>query len=194
MNLLKKLHHYYGHTPPDRLLKLLKNTGRDVTNFKKPLLKIEKTCEACIRTKKRSPRPKSAISRVDTANTIVSLDLKEWSFKGRKYHICYMIDMFSRLTMGNFIKDKKPESIVECILGTWVPAFGLMRGIHSDIGGEFSNAILEEVASHLGVEVTTTASYSPHQNGLNERNHAIVDLMITRMLLSEPSLKPSTAL
>ena len=68
LNLLKKLHHYYGHTPPDRLLKLLKNAGKDVKNLKKPLLDIEKTCEACIKTKKRAPRPKSSIPRVDTAN------------------------------------------------------------------------------------------------------------------------------
>ena len=194
MKLLKKLHHYYGHTPPDRLLKFLKKAGKDVTDLRKPLLEIEKTCEACIRTKKRSPKPKSAIPRVDTANAIVTLDLKEWSFKGSKYYICYMIDMFSRLTMGNFIKNKNPESIVECILGTWVPAFGLMRGIHSDIGGEFSNSTLEEVASRLGVEITTTASYSPNQNGLNERNHAIVDMMLSRMLLSDPTLKPHVAL
>ena len=194
LKLLKKLHHYYGHTPPDRLLKLMKNAGKDVKNLKKPLLKIEKTCEACIRTKKRAPKPKSSIPRVDTANTIVTLDLKEWTFKGTKYYICYMIDMYSRLTMGNFIKDKSPESVIECIMGTWVPAFGLMRGIHSDIGGEFSNSTLEEVASRLDIDVTTTASYSPNQNGLNERNHAIVDIMITRMLLSDPSLKPRMAL
>ena len=105
-----------------------------------------------------------------------------------------MIDMYSRLTMGNFIENKNPESVVECIMGTWVPAFGLMRGIHSDIGGEFSNSVIEEVASKLGIELITTASCSPNQNCLNERNHAIVDVMITRMLLSDPSLKPRIAL
>ena len=194
LKLLRRLHHYYGHTPPDRLLKLLHNAGRDTKDLKKPLMEIEKTCEACVRTKKRSPKPKSSVPRVDSANVVVTLDLKEWCFKKSKKYICYMIDMYSRLTMGNFLKDKNPSSVVECIMSTWVPAFGLMKGIHSDIGGEFSNAILEEVASHLGVTVTTTASYSPHQNGLNERNHAVVDIMITRMLLSEPTLKPQMAL
>lgn len=194
IKLLKKLHHYYGHTPPDRLLKLLKNAGKEIKELRKPLLDIENSCEACARTKKRPPKPKSSIPRVDSANVIVTLDLKEWCFKRNKKYICYMIDLFSRLTMGNFINDKNPSSIVECILSTWVPAFGMMQGIHSDIGGEFSNSVLEEVASRLGVIVTTTASYSPHQNGLNERNHAIVDMMIKRMLLSEPSLKPQMAL
>ena len=84
LKLLKKLHHYYGHTPPQRLLKLLENAGKETNNLKQPLLKIEKTCEACIRTKKRKSKPKSSIPRVDTANVIVSLDLKEWKYKGKK--------------------------------------------------------------------------------------------------------------
>ena len=102
--------------------------------------------------------------------------------------------MHSRLTMGNFIKDKNPDSVVRCIMQTWVPVFGIMGGIHSDIGGEFSNAVLEEVASKLGVILTTTSSYSPQQNGLNERNHAVVDTMLTRMLLSDSSVEPEMAL
>ena len=52
--------------------------------------------------------------------------------------------------MGNFIKDKNPSSVVECIMSTWVPAFGLMRGIHSE------NSVLDDVASRLGIELTTT--------------------------------------
>ena len=54
--------------------------------------------------------------------------------------------------------------------------------------------LLEDVASNLGIRLTTTAAYSPHQNGLNERNHAIVDLMMTRMLESDKKMSPETAL
>ena len=53
---------------------------------------------------------------------------------------------------------------------------------------------MDDVAHKLGVDLTTTASYSPHQNGLNERNHAVVDLMITRMMASDKHLSPDTAL
>ena len=194
INMLKKLHHYYGHTPPDRLLKLLENAGKDTKHLRKPLRKIEKSCEACIRTKNRCPRPKSAIPRVSDPHMIVSLDLKEWTYQGKRLYICYMIDLFSRMTLGGFVKDKTPDSIVECILSVWFRVFGQMKGIHSDIGGEFSNSTLEEVASKLGVELTTTAAYSPHQNGINERNHAIVDMMLTRMLFSDSTMKPEMAL
>ena len=53
---------------------------------------------------------------------------------------------------------------------------------------------MKDVADKLGVELTTTAAYSHHQNGINERNHAVVDLMITRMVSSDKSLSPHVAL
>ena len=191
---LKKLHHYYGHTSADRLMKFLENAGKDTKDLKETLSKIEKSCEACIRTKRRKPKPRSAIPRVEGPNDIVTIDLKEWKKGGKNRYICYMIDMHSRLTLGNFISDKKPDSIVQCIMRAWVPVFGLMYGIHSDIGGEVSNNIMEDVAHKLGVKLTTTASYSPHQNGLNERNHMVVDMMITRMMYSDKNLLPEMAL
>ena len=191
---LRKLHHYYGHTPAERLLSFLKKAGKDTDELKDVLNRIETSCEACIRTKNSKPRPKSSIPRVEGPNDIVTIDLKQWKEQGKNQYICYMIDMHSRLTLGQFIPDKKPDSIVQCIMGTWVPVFGVMQGIHSDIGGEVSNDILEDVAHKLGVKLTTTASYSPHQNGLNERNHAVVDMMITRMMCSDQNLKPEMAL
>ena len=43
-----------------------------------------------------------------------------------------------------------------------------MEFLHSDIGGEFSNDELRDVAANLNIKLTTTAAYSPHQNGINE--------------------------
>ena len=118
---------------------------------------------------------------------MVSIDLKEWPTAVRKRYICYMVDLFSCLTSAGFIENKLPESVVGCILKNWIPVYGIMRVIHSDIGGEMSNSVMDDVANKLGVELTTTAAYSSHQNGVNERNHALVDLMITRMIASDKS-------
>ena len=60
--------------------------------------------------------------------------------------------------------------------------FGIPKMLHSDIGGEFSNGLMDDVASNLGIKLTTTASYSPHQNGVNEWNHATVDVMVRKMM------------
>ena len=129
-------------------------------------------------------------------NQIVSIDLKQYDAKDKdKKWICYLVDMFSRLTVGAFIPNKKPQTIVQVILENWIgTALGKMDTLHSDNGGEFSNSLMEEVAAMLDMKLTTTSAYSPHQNGICEKNHAIVDLMMTRMMASDPKLTPEMAL
>ena len=187
---LKKLHHLYGHTSAEKLEKFLRKAGKDTTGTKNTLEKIEKSCESCLKSKRRKPLPKSAIPRVERPNQIVTLDLKEF----KNGYICYIIDMHSRFTAADFISNKNPDTLVNCIMHKWVSVFGVMEGLHSDLGGEMTNELLDEVASKMDIKITTTSSYSPHQNGLNERNHAIIDLMITKMLASDSSLTPEIAL
>ena len=192
---LKKLHHIFGHTSADRLMKLLQKTGKLEAGTKAVLEKIKETCDACVKSAKKKPRPKSAIPRVDGPNQIVTIDLKEYEASDpRRRYICYFIDMHSRMTVAGFIPEKKPEHIVEVLMSTWVPHYGIMKGLHSDIGGEMSNDIMEDVVANLIIKPTTTAAYSPHQNGLNERNHATVDTMMLRMKESDPKLSPEMCL
>ena len=196
VNELKKLHHLFGHTSVDRLVKLLKESGLTRDILVADLKKVKETCEACQRCEKSKPKPKMAINRAEKFNQVVTMDLKTYDLesKDRKY-ILYLVDMFSRLTAAKFISSKDPCKIIEVILEKWIGAgYGVMEFLHSDIGGEFSNDELRDVAANLNIKLTTTAAYSPHQNGINERNHATVDMMLNKMIESDPSMKPETAL
>ena len=73
---LKKLHHLYGHASTEKLLKFLKKSGKVTHEVRGQLKKIEKTCDSCNKTRRRKPRPKTAMPRVDDANQIVTIDLK----------------------------------------------------------------------------------------------------------------------
>ena len=126
-------------------------------------------------------------------NQIVSIDLKEYGEGDQKY-ILYAIDVFSRLTVGIFIANKKPETIGQKLLEKWISVFGVMDALHSDLGGEFINNDLVKLAEYLGVKQTSTAAYSPNMNGCNERNHAVVDRMMEKMIFQDPSLNPEIAL
>ena len=193
---LKKLHHIFGHTSTDKLGRLIERAGRSSKDTKEKLEEIRRTCESCLRNKRKNPLPKCALPRVDHFNQIVSMDLKEFDRddKDRRY-ICYLVDMYSRMTAAKFIPTKEPKYIIATIMEKWIGVgYGVMEGLHSDIGGEFSNLEVEEVANKLGIKLTTTAAYSPHQNGLNERNHATVDHMIRKMLESDTTMKPEMAL
>ena len=75
-----------------------------------------------------------------------------------------------------------------------VSVFGPPGTMHSDRGGEFLNEDLALLCEYLNTKQTATAAYRPNQNGCNESNHAVVDRMLQKMLMTDPSLKPEVAL
>ena len=105
-----------------------------------------------------------------------------------------MIDMHTRLTAAAFILDKRPETVGREILSRWVSVFCLIETLHSDRGGEFINKELTDLAEYLNIKQTSTAAASPNQNGLNERNHAVVDRMMNKMMDVDTTMMPEVAL
>ena len=190
---IQKLHHYWGHSHVDKLRVLISNSGRMTDAVKEMLIEVGKDCDSCRVNSNRKPTPVVSIPKALKVNQIVAIDLKEYSSDDMNY-ILYAIDVFSRFTVGVFIVDKKPETIGEKILEKWVSVLGVMDVLHSDLGGEFINKDLVKLAEYLNVKQTNTAAYSPNMNGCNERNHAVVDRMLEKMLFQDPSLNPEIAL
>ena len=189
---IEKLHHYFGHRSR-QLTQLIKNSNKYSDVVQDHLDQVESKCKSCKLHQRAKPKPKVALPRATKFNEVVSLDLKD--FKSGKYkYILYAVDLFSRFTVGSLIVDKNPSTVGKVLLEKWVAAMGLMNFIHSDRGGEFCCEELTEIAEYLGVRSTLTAAYSPNQNGSNERNHAIVDNMIAKMLMQDPKMSPSVAL
>lgn len=82
----------------------------------------------------------------------MTIDLKVYDKQSaRRRYLCYFIDMHSLLTVAGFIPDKEPDIIVDLLMRLWIPTFGLMQGLHSDIGGNMLNELLEDVESNLGI-------------------------------------------
>ena len=121
------------------------------------------------------------------------MDLKQYEEELYKY-ILYLVDMFSRFMVAGFIENKLPSTVGAFMLEKWVSVFGRMNTIHSDRGGEFLNAELADVGDYLGVLSTQTAAYSPNQNGMNERNHAICDRMMDKMRTHDSDMSAKLAL
>jgi hypothetical protein len=75
----------------------------------------------------------------------------------------------------------------------WINGYGIGPGIpekylHTNNGGEFLNTKLLNLCQEAGIKLKKTASFSPQQNGLNERNHGVTDLMIEKIRRDEPNL------
>ena len=69
-----------------------------------------------------------------------------------------------------------------------------METLHTDRGNEFLNQVLTKVAEYLQIKQTSTAAYTPNANGINERNHSVVDTMMSKMLSADPEMKKDIAL
>ena len=196
---LKKIHHTLGHNSAEKLTKLIFNAKRtkDKVATENRLREIKENCQGCSRNPNRKPKPKVACPRATKFNEIVTLDLKDFKDpdNNQNRYILYIIDMFTRLTVGVFIPDKHPETIANRILKHWVGAgFCLMQFLHSDLGGEFVNKVMTDVADYLNVRLTTTAASSPNMNGCNERNHATVDRIMSKMMDQDPDMSANMAL
>ena len=150
-------------------------------------------CEACNISVNRKPTPATSIPKVTKHNQMVTVDLKEWG-EGKYRYIAYAVDRFSRLTVGEFIPDKEAETIGKFLLTKWISIFGRMKILHSDCGGEFIKKELTALAQYLDIKQTNTAASSPQMNGVCERNHAVVDRILEKMLFTDPTMPPEVAL
>ena len=126
-------------------------------------------------------------------NECVAMDLK--IFKSKNLIILYLIDVFTRYTFASIIPDKKAETITDVVVKNWILGpFGPPRKFLADNGGEFANEKYRDMCENLNIEVLKTGAESPFQNGLCERNHAVVYGMLEKLLLDDPNLDHDIAL
>ena len=190
MKMLQKLHRQFAHRPKQVFVNLLKTAGQWDPSFSPLIDKIMNSCEGCILRKRNFDRPSVALALANDFNQVVALDLK---IRGDKI-ILYMVDLFTRYTLGVTIKNKQPEQVVKALIKTWIRYFGLMEGLLFDNGGEFSSEWMREVCSRLDIKNYTTGSEAAWQNGINERGHGHADGMVDAFERDYPEIDLDTAL
>ena len=189
-----KLHHFWGHLHHEKLEKIVRNSGKYDQNTLKYIADL-KDCEVCAVEARRIPKPKSTAPKSVSFNHLICVDLKEnIRYKNEYPYILYIIDSFTKFKAARFIKDKKGETVTEAILLEWVKLFGPPQYIQSDRGKEFLNQHLQAFCSIHNIRMTTTASFTPNANGLIERNHAVIDKMLEKMVTADRSVTPRAAL
>ena len=109
------------------------------------------------------------------------MDLRET--KGHK--ILHMVDHATRFSSAAVVKSKHKEEIVKAILQHCLVLFGPPNQVLSDNGGESTNKLLTEMSDQLTIFVRSTAGESPWSNRTTERHNAILENMISKLLLIE---------
>ena len=188
------MHHLFGHAHPDKLETLIKASSKWNDNVKNMLRKLL-DCEVCKIEGRRIPKPKVALPRAARHNHVVAIDLKENTrYPDAPPYILYMVDCFSRFKIGVFIPDKQAITVTETIMKNWIKLFGAMAYLHCDRGREWMNQELQNFCFKFNIKLTATAALSPNANGIVERQHAVCDRMMDKMLTADPSLSPEIAL
>ena len=188
-----KIHKQFAHPTKDRLKTLLSDAGVYDEQCDAILDWLSKNCETCLKFRKTPARPVVGLPLATEFNGVVVMDLKE-KVKGKVWYL-HLIDAATRFSVSNVIYNKKPATVIDKIMTSWIGAgFGAPAKFLADNGGEFANAEYRDMCENLNVECCNTAAYSPWQNGLCERNHAVVDEMVEKLLADTPAMPIEVAL
>ena len=145
----------FSHQSKKRLQCLLQDAGKWEPAYQEVLDIIYDNCEICKKYKVTPARPAVALPMASRFNGKVCMDLKKWDSRW----ILHLIDMFSRFSVSVFVERKTAKDILNKIMQNWIgAAFGVMEGILSDNGGEFTSEEIREVCSILNVTIATTGA------------------------------------
>lgn len=190
--IISKLHKQFAHPSQSKLIALMKDAKAWDEDCLSIINELYQRCDICKRFTKTPPRPVVCLPLASSFNEAVAMDLKVWR---NNLYILYLMDMFTRLTKGVWIKNKLPDTIIKETMRNWVGAgFGYPKKFLADNGGEFANDNFRDMCQNLNVEVLNTAARSPWMNGMMERNHAVVDRMIEKLLEDDPNMPLEIAL
>ena len=104
------------------------------------------------------------------------------TISGLKAEIFFKKQIF-KVNGRKLLNNKKADTIIQAIMDFWCMSLGFpTSGFFADNRGEFLNIKLDELTSKLGITVKFGLAYSPWSNGINERNHASVDLIINKLI------------
>ena len=191
--VLLKIHRQFGHPREETEIDLLRKVNCGDAEAKEMLATIHNRCLTCKKFSPTPPRPVVSLPPASEFQEVLTLDLKEVKAEQYRY-ILHMIDAYTRYTCSVFIRNKKPDTIVHQVMSCWVSNFGRPGKIWTDVGGEFNNDTMRQLSEAIGCKVETGAGYSAWMNGLNERNHAVVDRCLAKILVDNPRMDPTIAL
>jgi transposase InsO family protein len=174
-------HRRFGHVAVSALKKL---KNENMVNGLTVDLDSEPTeCEACIQSKlSHRPFPAEASTRAEKPGELTYSDLwgpaRTMSIGGSRYFMSFTDD-YSRKCSVVFLRDKSEatEKMQEYITYLERKLEMTPKAIRVDNGKEFINKVLKKWCRTKGIDLQTTAPYSPSQNGVAERfNRTLMEI------------------
>ena len=173
---ISKLHKQFAHPAPDKLKKLLRDSGIVDESILKSVDDVSAKCTICKRFRKPPLRPVVAFPTATSFNETVAMDIKVIG----GVSVLHMVDHATRYSSAFVVPNKKKETIVRAVMEYWVRIFGSPGYFLTDNGGEFVNDLLIEYAEKFNIVLKTTAAESAWSNGLCEKHNDILANMVIK--------------
>ena len=188
-----KLHKQFGHPSSDKLIKLLKNSGVSKKECFDLVKDVTIDCDICIKYKRTPSRPIVSLPLAQEFGDTIAIDLKEW--ENGKIYFLHMIDIATRFSRAAIIHSKEKKVIVDKLIESWIgTGLGIPKKIMCDNGGEWMNNEFMDLCENVNIRVMTTAAESPFSNGICERNHAVIDESVRKIMADQPNCPLTVAL
>jgi transposase InsO family protein len=135
-----------------------------------------KSCHICQKIKNPvyKDTPWSPLGNIQSDHPwdLVCIDLWSPGVRSRSGNVYELtiIDAFSKFALSCAIPNKEAETIARA-LWQMFGIFGMPKRLHSDLGKEFVNEIIQEMCDILGIEKSNTTAYHPQGNAYAERIH-----------------------
>ena len=176
--IAEKLHKQFAHPSSEKLIKLMKDAGRNDGELFNLVNDVTSGCEVCSKYKRQRPRPVVSLPLATAFNETVAMDLKTWKDK----YFFVMVDLHTRFCRAVVINNKLASTISTNFLCEWISLFGAPKKILSDNGLEFGNETMRELTGNFGITILNTkAAESPWSNGVCERLNCVLGISVQKL-------------
>ena len=183
----KELHEEMGHLGPEKVIELAQQRFYWPGMAKTLKENIQKRCR-CIVNKKPTVQEKAPLIPITAQYPfeIVAVDyLKLDKCKGGFEYALVVTDHFTRFSQIYATKKKSTKAAADKIFNQFIMQFEWPSKIHSDLGGEFTSRLFDDLQRISGIRPSKTTPYHPEGNGKAERfNRTVCGMLKT---LSEES-------
>ena len=96
-------------------------------------------------------------------------------------NVLVLMDHFTRYVMAFVTKDQKAKTVMHILYERFIWVLGAPAKLLSDLGANFTSALVEELCSAFGIQKCRTTAYHAQCNGRVERFHQILLRMIGKL-------------